>query len=267
MYPFEVADGYAACVTDHVRHHKDTTAGQNIISIRIGRAVSPFQHQLTRQGFRALTSYLAFKRRRDQNIHLQTPERIAGDSFRARETGNLFVFCLPCRERFHVNTGGVKQRRGMILNRHDTGASACKQTRGFAADVTKTLNRNASAFNGDIRPTRGFQPADENAAPRRFFTTQRTAKMDRLTGDDASDRRAMIHGIRIHHPGHHFTVGADIRRRNIFLRPDDNADLAGIAAGQTLQFTFRQRERIDADAAFGAAVRQIQRGTFDGHPC
>lgn len=41
LYPFEVADGYAACVTDHVRYHKDTTAGQNIISIRIGRAVSP----------------------------------------------------------------------------------------------------------------------------------------------------------------------------------------------------------------------------------
>ncbi len=44
--------------------------------------------------------------------------------------------------------------------------------------------------------------------------------MDRLTGDDASDRRAMIHGIRIHHPCHHFTVGADIiRRRNIFCGP------------------------------------------------
>ncbi len=38
------------------------------------------------------------------------------------------------------------------------------------------------------------------------------------------------------------TSGAGI----MFLRPDDNADLAGIAAGQTLQFTFR-RERIDAD--------------------
>lgn len=168
LYPFEVADGYAAGVTDHVGHHKDTTAGQNVISIRIGWAVGPFQHQLTGQGFRALTGYLTFKRRRDQNIHLQTPEFIAGDGFRARETGNLFVFYLPCRERLHVNTGGVKQGRGMILNRYDTGASAGKQTRGFAADVTKTLNRNASAFNGDIRPTRDFQPADENAAPVAF---------------------------------------------------------------------------------------------------
>ncbi|MDI5424784.1 hypothetical protein MJM99_31375, partial [Salmonella enterica subsp. enterica serovar Kentucky] len=50
-----------------------------------------------------------------QNIHLQTPERIAGDSFRARETGNLFVFCLPCRERFHVNTGGVSARQAFWL--------------------------------------------------------------------------------------------------------------------------------------------------------
>ncbi len=29
----------------------------------------------------------------------------------------------------------------------------------------------------------------------------------------------------------------------------------------------RQRERSTRDAAFGAAVWQVQRGTFDGHPC
>ena len=90
--------------------------------------------------------------------------------------------------------------------------------------------------------------------------------MDWLTGDHAGDGGAVVHGVGIHHPGHHFGVGADVRRRNVFLWPDDEADFAGVAAGQSLQFTFRQFERIDADAALGTAVRQVDRGALDGHP-
>ncbi len=46
----------------------------------------------------------------------------------------------------------------------------------------------------------------------------------------------------------------------------NNADFAGVAAGQTFQFTFRQGEGVDADAAFGPAVRNIDRGALNGHP-
>ena len=90
--------------------------------------------------------------------------------------------------------------------------------------------------------------------------------MDRFAGDHAGDGGAMVHGVGVHHPRHHFAVGANVRRRNIFLRPDDNADFAGVAASQAFQFTFRQREGVDADAAFGSAVRNIDRGALNGHP-
>lgn len=90
--------------------------------------------------------------------------------------------------------------------------------------------------------------------------------MDRFAGDHAGDGGAMVHGVSVHHPCHHFAIGADVRRRNIFLRPDNNADFAGVTAGQTLQFTFRQGEGVDADAAFGPAVRNIDRGALNGHP-
>lgn len=90
--------------------------------------------------------------------------------------------------------------------------------------------------------------------------------MDRFAGDHAGDGGAMVHGVGVHHPCHHFAIGADVRRRNIFLRPDNNADFAGVAAGQTFQFTFRQGEGVDADAAFGPAVRNIDRGALNGHP-
>ncbi len=51
------------------------------------------------------------------------------------------------------------------------------------------------------------------------------------------------------------------------MRPDDDADLAGVTAGQSLKFTVGQFERINADAALSAAIRQVNRRTFDGHPC
>ncbi len=51
----------------------------------------------------------------DQNIHLQTPERIAGDSFRARENGYLFVSSV-CHavSAFMSIPVALNKRRGMI---------------------------------------------------------------------------------------------------------------------------------------------------------
>ncbi len=54
----------------------------------------------------------------------------------------------------------------------------------------------------------------------------------------------------------------------IFLRPDDNADLAGIAAGQTLQFNL-PTARTDRRGCrlWRRRTADLARGTFDGHPC
>ena len=154
----------------------------------------------------------------------------------------------------------------MILNSDHACTRTGEQASCFTPHVTKTLHRHASAFNGDVGTARYFQTADEYAATGGFITTQRAAKMDWFTGDHAGHGSAVVHGVSIHHPRHDFPVGTDIRGRNIFLRSDDNADFTGIAAGQTLQFAFRQRERIDANATFRTAIWQVKRGAFDGHP-
>ncbi len=124
-----------------------------------------------RRGASALTGYLAFKRRRDQNIHLQTRERIAGDGSAPGNRLSVCVLSRRTRERLHVPAAVA-----LTALRYDpespTRAPAPANRRGFAADVTKTLNRNASAFNGDIRPTRGFQPTLTAPRPVAFTASE-----------------------------------------------------------------------------------------------
>ena len=148
----------------------------------------------------------------------------------------MLVLGLPGGQRGHINAAFVIQRGGMVLNDHNARADACEQAGRFAAHVT--LQRDLRAFDFDTAAAGHFATGDEDAAAGGFFTAQRTAEVNRLAGDHAGDSGAVVHGVSIHHPGHHFTVSTDVRRRNIFLRPDDNADLAGVATGQTFQFTF-----------------------------
>jgi hypothetical protein len=75
-----------------------------------------------------------------------------------------------------------------------------------------------------------------------------------------------MHRVGIHDPGHDLRIRADVRRRNITIRTDQNADFRCIAAGQPLEFTHRQRARIDNHRAFCTAVGNIDRRALPCHP-
>ena len=78
--------------------------------------------------------------------------------------------------------------------------------------------------------------------------------------------RAGVHRVRVHHPGHDLAVGVHVGRRDVALRADDDADLAGVAARHALELLQREQLRVDADAALGAAVRQVHGRALDRHP-
>jgi hypothetical protein len=77
---------------------------------------------------------------------------------------------------------------------------------------------------------------------------------------------ALVHRDGIHHPGHDLRVGIYIRRRDVLVGADQNADLSRVAPGQPLYFAQRQLRRIDGHAAFGAAVGDVDQSTLPGHP-
>ena len=105
-----------------------------------------------------------------------------------------------------------------------------------------------------------------DAQPGRLFASMGAADLDRFSGDDRRDRVATMHGVGVHDPGHHLGVGPDIGRWDVAFRPDEGADLGGVAAGHFFKLARAQRSRVDDDPPFGAAVGQVHQGTFPGHP-
>ena len=76
----------------------------------------------------------------------------------------------------------------------------------------------------------------------------------------------MSHGVGVHKPRHDLCVGVNIRRRDVFVRPDEGAKLIGIASGEPFQFVAREFPGITDDAALGSAKRNVDGGALPRHP-
>ncbi len=105
-----------------------------------------------------------------------------------------------------------------------------------------------------------------DAAPGRFAPAERAAGAHRLAGDDLGHRAALMHGIGVHEPRHHLLVGAHVGRHHVDVRADERDQLLHVAPRHHLQLAPRERLRVDADAALGAAVRQAGDRALPAHP-
>ena len=72
--------------------------------------------------------------------------------------------------------------------------------------------------------------------------------------------------VGVHDPGHDLGVGADIGGGNVLVRPQQDGDLAGVAAGQPLQFSRTHLAGVADDAALGPTERDADHGALDAHP-
>src|SRR3989304_3339424 len=73
------------------------------------------------------------------------------------------------------------------------------------------------------------------AAARRLAGAAAAADAGRLARDDAGHGVAVVHAVGIHDPGHDAGVRAHVRRRDVAIRAEEDADLGGVAAGEALQ--------------------------------
>ena len=161
----------------------------------------------------------------------------------------------------------VLHRTGVILHRNDLPTGLRQQLGGHAAHVAEALHDHLRPFERNAQLTGRLAGGEIHTASRGLDPAQRAAQFDRLAGDDTGDGGTLVGRVGVHHPGHDLAVGVDIGRRNVLGRPDDHADLAGVAAGEFFQFVGREFFRIDADAALGTAVGDVDCGVLDGHPC
>src|SRR5437868_14789346 len=77
---------------------------------------------------------------------------------------------------------------------------------------------------------------------------------------------AGVHADRVHHPGHDLRVGIDVGCWDIPIGPDQDADLAGVAAGQVLQLVTAQPLGIHDHSTLCSAVGDPDHGALPGHP-
>src|SRR4030095_10524337 len=104
------------------------------------------------------------------------------------------------------------------------------------------------------------------AASGRLIAALGAAQADRLAGDDARDRVALVHGVGVDEPGHDLGVRVDVRRRDVLLGADKDLDLGEEPAAEALELLLRPPLRVDDDAALAAAVRDAHDRALPGHP-
>src|SRR5579863_6956389 len=64
-----------------------------------------------------------------------------------------------------------------------------------------------------------------------------------------------------------FGIGVYIGRWNIAIGSDDRQDFRGVAARHALEFALRHALRVANDSPLAAAIGNIYRSGFPGHPC
>ncbi len=107
--------------------------------------------------------------------------------------------------------------------------------------------------------------AEDGAARGRLRAAERAADRERLAGDDAEHRVALVHRVRVEDPRHHGRVRADVRRRDVLLRPDLVHDLRRVAARHPLELARGELPRVADDAALRAAERQVHQRALPRH--
>ena len=137
---------------------------------------------------------------------------------------------------------------------------------GHAADVAEALDDDAGFGGRDLKLLESFLGDEQAAAAGGLGAAAGAAEVEGLAGDDGGGGFAAVHGVGVHYPGHGAFVGVHVGRRDVFLRSDDVDDGRGVAAGDTFEFDLGHDGGVTDDAAFAAAVGEIDDCALPGHP-
>jgi hypothetical protein len=88
--------------------------------------------------------------------------------------------------------------------------------------------------------------------------------LDRLAGDAGGVEAVKFFPL-IANPGHLAPGRAHVGGGNVFVRADNVVNLIDEVPREPLQLLDAHPPRVDGDAAFGPAVRQVHDGRFPGH--
>ncbi len=209
----------------------------------------------------------ALERGRHEDVDVQLEQLGVGDGVRAGEADDGVRTALEVLEqRGRVQPPGVVDAALPVRHRHHEAAGVVQELRRQAADLAEALHGDRGAAVVHTGLAQRGEGGVHDAAAGRAATPLGAADADRLAGDDAGHRVALVGAERVHHPGHRLLVRADVRGRDVLLRADDRHDLAGVATGHPLELVAAEQPRVDGHAALRAAVRDADERALPRHP-
>ncbi len=164
----------------------------------------------------------------------------------------------------HVEPLGPIITAAVIAESDDTKAGFVEEFCRVRADVAESLDRDPRVDRLAAQPHEHLVRQDADPAPGRFFAPWQPVQFDRFAGD-AGGAVAVILGVLIHEPAHHFGIGSHVGGRNVGIGSDDVVDIVDEAACDQLQLARAEFRRVDGQSPFGAAIGKIDDGRLPGH--
>ena len=267
LHPLEVRDRDPAGVREYVREHRDPAPGEDRVRLQRGRAVRSLGDHPRLHARRVVTRDLVLERGEDEDVALQLEQLLVRDVLAlVLDERGVAVLDGMVVQRLDVEAVGVVDPAGDIGEADHRRAAPGQLAGRYAADLPEALDDAALLGEVPAEPLASTIDDHHDARAGRLRPEDRAADRDRLAGDDLRDRIADLHRVRVHHPGHRLLVGRHVRRRDVLLGADDREQLGGEAAGDRLELPLRERARVAAHPALGAAVGQPKERALPRHP-
>ena len=145
------------------------------------------------------------------------------------------VLVHPDGDRVEVEPLRVVRPAGHVRDGHDLRPVRGQLLGCDRADLPEALDDAALSRQRPAEPLARSLRHHHHARAGRLRAKDGAPDRDRLPGHDLGHGIALLHRVRVHHPGHRLLVGGHVRRGDVLLRPDHGHHLGGEAPGQALE--------------------------------
>ena len=266
LHPLEVAHRHSAGVGQDVRHHENFLLLQNLIRQRGGGAVGGLDDDRGLDAVSVPAGDYVLDRCRHQNVALKVEHFVRAHRVAPDQARHLLRLLHVLQELGHVDTLGIVKAAVYVRDADDLVAGLVHQLSGHRPHVAEALNDHALLRTLAAQLPQGAVAGNQAAAPGGLAPPARPAQLDGFAGDDGGGGLADVHGIGVHHPGHHLLVGAQVGCGHVALRAQVGQQLGGVAAGNGLEFASAELLRVADHAALGSAKGDVDHRALPGHP-
>ena len=246
--------------------HERAARLEDLVGSRRDGAVRAFDDQLRLDLVSVVGRDHLLERARREHLTVDEQKLLVRDRIAARPLDQRSAVALVRERRRDVQPARVVDAAARVRDRDDLRAFFGGELREERADIAEALHGDPRVRERLALAAKRRDETEERAARGRLLTTQRAADRQRLAGDDAEHGVPLVHRVGVEDPRHRRRVRADVRRRNVLLRPDLVDDLGGEAARHALELRARHRLRVADHSALRAAERQPHQRALPGHP-